>query len=305
MYGAGGEWDWNAETELHEEECRIDTLLLIDGGLIFRAFFAMPPMSDTAGRPVGAVYGFMTMAFRELAAIRPTHVAVAFDVPIADNRRTQMFADYKGNRDECPPDLGPQFGILRETLESLNITCLRAPGYEADDLIGTMSAAGERSGMEVSVLTGDRDVFQLISGKTQVRFVKKMNQHETYDVPRFAQEFELLPGQLADLKGLAGDASDNIPGIAGIGPKTAVKLLHEFETVEGVLANAHTQKGKLRERLESGREIALLCKQLATIDRAVPDVPDLQACRFDLNRDAGRAKFEELRFRSLLGRLAV
>ncbi|HYF77417.1 MAG TPA: 5'-3' exonuclease H3TH domain-containing protein [Symbiobacteriaceae bacterium] len=305
MYGAGGEWHWNAATRLQEEECRIDTLLLIDGGLIFRAFFAMPPMSDTAGRPVGAVYGFMTMAFRELAAIRPTHVAVAFDVPIADNRRTHIFADYKGNRDECPPELSPQFGILRETLDSLNITCLRAPGYEADDLIGTMAAAGERSGMEVSVLTGDRDVFQLISGKTQVRFVKKMNQHETYDVPRFVQEFELLPGQLADLKGLAGDASDNIPGIAGIGPKTAVKLLHEFETVEGVLANAHTQKGKLRERLENGREIALLCKQLATINRAVPDVPDLQACRFDLNRDAGRVKFEELRFRSLLGRLAV
>jgi len=262
-------------------------------------------MSDTAGRPVGAVYGFLTMTFRELAAIRPSHVAVAFDVPVADNRRTQLFADYKGNRDACPPELAPQFDILREVLGALNITCLQAASYEADDLIGTMSCAAEGAGLEVSVLTGDRDVFQLISGQTQVRFVKKMNQHETYDVPRFAQEFELLPSQLADLKGLAGDRSDNIPGIAGIGPKTAVKLLQEFHTVEGVLANAHTQKGKLRERLEGGREIALLCKQLATIDRGVPGVPSLGACRFDLNREAGRSKFEELRFRSLMGRLVV
>lgn len=278
---------------------------MIDGGLIFRSFFAMPPMADTNGRPVGAVYGFLTMTFRELAAIRPSHVAVAFDVPIADNRRTQLFADYKGNRAECPPDLSPQFAILREVLGALNIPCLQAPGYEADDLIGTMSATAETAGMEVSVLTGDRDVFQLISGQTQVRFVKKMNQHETYDVPRFAQEFELLPTQLADLKGLAGDPSDNIPGIAGVGPKTAVKLLQEFHTVENVLDNAHTQKGKLRERLETGRQIALLCKQLATIDRAVPGVPAVDECRFTLDREAGRTKFEELRFRSLMGRLAV
>lgn len=281
----------------------IDTLLLLDGGLIFRSFYAIPPMSDTAGRPVGAVYGFLTMFFRELAAIKPTHVAVAFDVPVAENRRTHLFADYKGNRDACPPELAPQFDILREVLGSLNIRCLQAPGYEADDLIGTMAAHGEAAGIDVSILTGDRDVFQLISGQTQVRFVKKMNQSETYDVPRFAQEFELLPSQLTDLKGLAGDPSDNIPGIAGIGPKTAVKLLQEFETVEGVLANAHTQKGKLRERLETGREIALLCKQLATIDRAVPGVPTLDECRFELNKEAGRSKFEELRFRSLMSRV--
>jgi DNA polymerase-1 len=276
---------------------------LIDGGLIFRSFFAMPPMADPAGRPVGAVYGFLTMLFRELAHVRPTHAAVAFDVPVAENRRTQLFADYKGNRAECPSELAPQFDILREVLEALNIACVGAPGYEADDLIGTMSAVAEAAGMEASVLTGDRDVFQLISGQTQVRFVKKMNQSETYDVPRFVHEFDLLPTQVADLKGLAGDPSDNIPGIQGIGPKTAVKLLQEFNTVENVLDNAHTQKGKLRERLESGREIALLCKQLATIDRAVPGAPALSACRFDLNRDAGRSKFEELHFRSLMGRL--
>lgn len=286
-----------------EEDSVISTLLLVDGGLIFRSFFAMPPMQDPAGRPVGAVYGFMAMLFRELSAIRPTHVAIACDVPIAQNRRTEVFADYKGNRAECPPELGPQFEILREVLTAVGIPWLQVPGYEADDLMGSMAARGEATGFEVSVLTGDRDVFQLLSRQTQVRFVKKLNQAETYDVPRFAQEFGLLPGQLPDMKGLAGDPSDNLPGIAGVGPKTAVKLLQEFDTLEAVLDNAHTQKGKLRERLESGREIALLCKRLATIERAVPTLPEPEACPLALNKEEGKAKFEALRFRSLMGRL--
>lgn len=278
-------------------------LLLIDGGLIFRNYFALPPMTDPAGRPCGGVYGFIAMTFREMAAVAPSHVAVTFDVPIAQNRRTSLFADYKGHRPECPPDLAPQFGILREVLTALGIPWLQAPGYEADDLLGTMSRKAEQAGMECSILTGDRDVFQLISGKTQVRFVKKLNQAETYDVPRFAEEFGLLPSQLTDLKGLAGDSSDNIPGIAGVGAKTATKLIQEFHTLEGVLDNAHTQKGKLRERLENGREIAVLCKQLATIERAVPDLPEPGDCPMSINRETGRAKLEEMRFRSLLGRV--
>ncbi len=281
----------------------ISTLLLIDAGLIFRNFFALPPMTDPTGRPVNAVYGFLAMTFRELAEIRPTHVAVGMDVPIKENRRTLQFADYKGNRAELPPELGPQFDILRETLTVLGIPWMQAPGYEADDLLGTLSLRGEAAGMEVSILTGDRDVLQLLSGRTQVRYTRKLNNPDTYDVPRFAQEWGLLPAQLTDLKGLAGDASDNIPGISGIGEKTAVKLLQEFHDLEGVLANTHTQKGKLRERLEEGAEIARLCKQLATIERDVPDLPGLESCRFNLNRQAGKELFEQLRFKSLLPRL--
>lgn len=243
------------------------------------------------------------MTLREIEAIRPTHLAVAFDVPIAENRRTQRFADYKGNRPECPPDLAPQFDILREVLTALNLPWHQQPGYEADDLLGTLSLQAELRGMEVSVLTGDRDVLQLLSGHTQVRYVRKLNNPDTYDVPRFAQEYGLLPAQLTDMKGLAGDASDNIPGIHGIGDKTAIKLLQEFHTVEGVLDNAHTQKGKLRERLEGGREIALLSKELATIERRVPGLPELDSLSLALNREAGRSKFEELRFRSLMSRV--
>lgn len=278
-------------------------MLLMDGGLIFRAFFALPPMNDSQGRPVNGVYGFMTMLLREMAATRPTHVAVGMDVPIAENRRTLLYPDYKGNRAECPPDLAPQFDTLREVLRALNIPVLGIPGYEADDLLGTMALKAEQAGMEVNLLTGDRDALQLLSGRTAVHYVKKMNQTVTYDVPKFAEEWGLLPTQLVDLKGLAGDASDNIPGIKGIGAKTAVKLLQEFDTVEQVLDNAHTQKGKLRERLEEGREIALLSKKLATIERHVPGVCEPEECSLRLNREEGRATFESLRFRSLLNSL--
>lgn len=278
-------------------------MLLVDGGLLFRAFFALPPMTDPRGRPVGGVYGFMSMLLRLLAAVRPSHLAVATDVPIAENRRTALYPEYKANRPECPPDLAPQFDLLREVLTALNITVLEAPGYEADDLMGTMARKAEESGMEVTLLTGDRDAFQLLSGRTTVEYVKRLNQTVTYDVPRFVEEWGILPSQVADLKGLAGDASDNIPGIRGIGPKTAIKLLQQYDTLEAVLAHAHTQCGRLRERLEEGREIALLSKQLATIDRHAPVSCTPEDCALRLDPGTCAAVFEELRFRSLLGAL--
>uniref|UniRef100_UPI0035B4FD3E 5'-3' exonuclease n=1 Tax=Symbiobacterium terraclitae TaxID=557451 RepID=UPI0035B4FD3E len=199
-------------------------MLLVDGGLIFRAFFALPPMTDPHGRPVNAVCGFLAMLLRALAATRPSHLAVAMDVPVPENRRTQLYPQYKANRPECPADLAPQFDLLRETLAALNIAILGAPGYEADDLVGTMARMAEEDGMEVAILTGDRDNLQLLSGRTTVQYVRKMNETVTYDVPRFVQEWGILPSQLVDLKGLAGDSADNIPGIRGIGTKTAVKL---------------------------------------------------------------------------------
>lgn len=279
-------------------------VLLIDAGLIFRAFYALPPMTDPMGRPVNAVYGFLSMTFREIDAVRPTHIAVGLDVPISENRRTTLFADYKGNRPPCPPELAPQFGLLEEVLRTLGIACLSVPGYEADDVLGTMARKTEASGGEALILTGDRDALQLLTNRTQVRYVRKLNDPDTYDVPRFAAEWGLLPGQLIDLKGLAGDSSDNIPGIRGIGDKTAIRLLQEFKNLEGALDSAPLHKGKLRERLETGREIALLSKQLATIHTAVPDLPEVGACPLALDREAGLAKFQELRFRSLIGRVS-
>lgn len=257
-------------------------------------------MTDPSGRPVNGVYGFLAMLLRALAATRPSHLAVAMDVPVPENRRTLIYPDYKANRPECPADLAPQFDLLRETLAALNIAVLGAPGFEADDLMGTMARMAEEDGMEATLLTGDRDTLQLLSGKTSVQYVKKMNQTVTYDVPRFVQEWGILPAQLVDFKGLAGDSADNIPGIKGIGAKTAVKLLQEYATLEEVLAQAHTQRGRLRELLEQGREIALLSKRLATIDRHVSELCAPADCALRLDRATGTAALEALRFRSLV-----
>jgi len=281
----------------------IQSMLLVDGGLLFRAFFALPPMTDPHGRPVNGIYGFMSMLLRLVATVRPTHVAVATDGPVADNRRTSLYPPYKANRPECPADLAPQFDLLREVLRSLNITVLEAPGYEADDLMGTMSRRAEEAGMEVILVTGDRDAFQLLSGRTCVEYVKRLNQTVTYDVPHFVEEWGIFPSQVADFKGLAGDASDNIPGIRGIGPKTAVRLLQQYESLESVLAHAHLQRGRLRQMLEEGREIALLSKQLATIDRHVPIACAPEDCALRLDPGTSAAVFEALHFRSLLGAL--
>jgi len=261
-------------------------------------------MTDPHGRPVNAVYVFLAVLLRALAATRPSHAAVAMDVPVPENRRTQLYPPYKANRPECPADLAPQFALLCETLAALNIVVLRSPGFEADDLMGTMARMAEEEGMEVTLLTGDRDALQLLSGKTAVQYVRKMNQTVTYDVPRFVQEWGIRPAQLADLKGLAGDSADNIPGIKGIGTKTAVKLLQEYATLEEVLARAHTQRGRLRELLEQGREIALLSKRLATIDRHVPGLCAPADCALRLDRATGTATLEALRFRTLLGSFA-
>lgn len=278
-------------------------MLLIDGGLLFRTFFALPPMTDPKGRPVNAVYGFVRMLLQSLATLRPTHVAVAADSPVAENRRAVLYPPYKAHRPDCPPDLAPQFDILREVLAALNIAVLGVRGYEADDIMGTMARMAEAAGMETILLTGDRDAFQLLSGRTSVLYVRRLNETITYDVARFAAEWGILPSQLADLKGLAGDASDNIPGIRGIGPKTAARLLRQYATLENVLAHAHAQPARLRRQLEEGRDIALLSKQLATIDRHVPLSCTPQACALNVDPDAAAAAFEELHFRSLLGGL--
>lgn len=261
-------------------------------------------MQTTGGIPANAVFGFIQTTLREVKKLQPTHLAVAMDVPIAENRRTSLFADYKGNRGECPPDLNPQFDLLREGLSALNIPWLQVAGYEADDIVGTLAARAEAAEMEAYILTGDKDVLQLLSAKTAIRFTKKLHTPDLYDVPRFMMEFGLHPHRLPDMKGLAGDPSDNLPGIKGVGPKTALTLLQQYGDLETVLANAHEQKGKLKERLLEGAEIATLCKQLATIDRAVPELPELSALALKLDREGGAAALRDWGMRGLVPALA-
>ena len=254
-----------------------DKFLVIDGSsLIHRAFFALPPLTTQSGVHTGAVYGFCNMLLRLLADVQPKWLAVAFDKS-RKTFRTEMFADYKGQRKPTPSELSEQFPLARKVLEAMNIAVLELDNYEADDIIGTFAVHAPQEA-DVIIVTGDRDELQLLSSRTSVYFTKRgISDLKIYTPEVFAEEYEgLEPKQLIDLKGLMGDTSDNIPGIPGVGPKTALKLIGEYGSVENVLANADKISGKaLREKVQNNKESALLSKKLATIFTDVPVDADL------------------------------
>lgn len=279
--------------------------LLVDAGLLFRHFHAMPMMWDSAGRPVNAVYGFCAMLLRELPSLRPTHTVVAFDVMRSQNHRVAIYPNYKGHRDECPLELQPQFDILQEALDAVGIPWIKAPGYEADDVIGTFAHQAEAQGMSATVLTGDRDALQLLSDRVTVRYVRRLNDLVDYTPDSFRAEYGLEPLQLIDLKALAGDASDNIPGVPGVGPKTATKLLQQHGDLESVLAAAGAVKGRTGQALLEHGDTARMCRRLATIARTAPVERAISDLGLRLQREEGQRKFEFLRFRSLQARLSA
>ena len=249
-----------------------DKFLIIDGSsLIHRAFFALPPLTNRKGQHTGAVYGFLRMFHKLLQDVQPRWVAAAFDKS-RKTFRSKLFADYKGQRKPTPPELKEQFPLCMEVLQSMGIPALELDNYEADDIIGTFAKKADPA-VEVYIVTGDRDELQLIDGRTRVMYTKKgISDIKLYDEAAFAEDYEgLVPLQLIDLKGLMGDTSDNIPGVPGVGPKTALKLIAEYGNVENVLANIDGIKGKsLQEKLANNKEQALLSKELATIFTEVP-----------------------------------
>ena len=249
-----------------------DKFLVIDGSsLIHRAFFALPPLTTRKGQHTGAVYGFLRMLHKLLQDVKPRWVAAAFDKS-RKTFRTNLYADYKGQRKPTPPELKEQFPLCMEVLQSMGIPALELDDYEADDIIGTFAKKANPE-VEVYIVTGDRDELQLIDSRTRVMYTKKgISDIKLYDEKAFAEDYEgLVPLQLIDLKGLMGDTSDNIPGVPGVGPKTALKLIAEYGSVENVLANIDGIKGKsLQEKLANNKEQALLSKELATIYTEVP-----------------------------------
>ena len=249
-----------------------DKFLIIDGSsLNHRAFFALPPLTNRKGQHTGAVYGFLRMFHKLLQDVQPRWVAAAFDKS-RKTFRSKLFADYKGQRKPTPPELKEQFPLCMEVLQSMGIPALELDDYEADDIIGTFAKKADPA-VEVYIVTGDRDELQLIDGRTRVMYTKKgISDIKLYDEAAFAEDYEgLVPLQLIDLKGLMGDTSDNIPGVPGVGPKTALKLIAEYGNVENVLANIDGIKGKsLQEKLANNKEQALLSKELATIFTEVP-----------------------------------
>ncbi|HHV63816.1 MAG TPA: DNA polymerase I [Peptococcaceae bacterium] len=261
-------------------------IMILDGNsLVFRAFYALPPLNSAEGLPTNAVHGFLTMLLKLQKEQKPDYWVVVFDKD-KPTIRTEQFAAYKAQRKETPDTLKPQFGYLKEILGVMSVPTLELAGYEADDIIATVADKAVEEGLEVSIFTGDRDALQLISPQTKVYLTfKGITDVQCYDEARLLEKYGLKPPQIIDLKGLMGDASDNIPGIPGVGEKTALKLLHEYGTVENVLKNKDQISGKkLKALLEEYGEQALLSKKLATMMHDVPlefNIDDLLWCEPD------------------------
>ncbi|HLJ58215.1 MAG TPA: DNA polymerase I [bacterium] len=285
-----------------------DTLLLLDAnGLVYRAFYALPYFTTRDGQPTNAVYGFTTMLLKVLDEVAPQYVAVAFDKP-GPTFRHEAFAEYKATRQKMPDDLRPQIALAKEVVEAFDLPVFEVAGFEADDVIGTLTRLAEARGMNVVIVTGDLDALQLVSPHTRVMVTSRgISETTVYDEAGVQAKLGVAPARVPDLKSLKGDATDNIPGVPGVGDKTAARLLAGGATVEEVLeAPAEGRDARLRQRLEEHRAQILQSKTLSTIQTGVP-----LSLSWDLLRrrpvDTARIRdlFTRLEFKSLLDRLGV
>lgn len=278
-------------------------LVAVDGNsLMHRAFHAIGGLTDAGGNPTNALYGFTSMLLKVLLDFNPTHLAVAFDLH-GPTFRHEAYADYKGTRKPTDDALREQFPRVKQMLREMGIALLEVPRFEADDILGALAARCEAEGLPALLVTGDRDALQLVTERTHVLYTKRgISDTVEFDPETVAAQYGVTPKQFPDLKGLMGDASDNIPGIPGVGEKTAVKLLAEYGTIQSVLDHAHEQKGKLRERLTEHRALAETSLWLATISREVPLPVPLEALALADLSGAPDA-LREVGFSSLLPRL--
>lgn len=280
-------------------------LIIIDGNsIINRAFYALPEMNNKEGLKTNAIYGFTTMLFKIIDTYKPTHISVAFDRKAPTFRHLE-FEEYKAGRKKMPDDLRVQFEPLKELLDKFNINRLEIDGYEADDIIGTVSRVAEEDGFKVFIVTGDKDAIQLASNNTTTLITKKgVADVEEYDYDSVVEKYEMTPTQFIDLKGLMGDKSDNIPGVPGIGEKTGIKLIKEFSSIEGIIDNIDSLKGSVKKKIEENKELAIMSKKIATIIRDVPiefKLEDLEYGEYD--KDTVIEEFRNLGFTSLMSRL--
>ena len=281
-------------------------IVLIDGNSIaYRAFFALPLLNNDKGVHTNAIYGFAMMLNKIMEEEKPTHMLVAFDAGKTTFRHS-TFAEYKGGRQKTPPELSEQFPFIRELLDAYGISRYELTNYEADDIIGTLAVLAEGDGYEVTVISGDKDLTQLASEKTTVRITRKgITDMEDYTPQHIREKYDLTPEQIIDLKGLMGDSSDNIPGIPGVGEKTALKLLHQFGTVEAVVESPDKVSGKkLKEKIEEYKEQAILSKQLATIETKAPIEVSLEEVDYTgPDQEKLLAIYKELGFATLIEKM--
>jgi len=282
-----------------------DTVYLIDGsGYIFRAFFAIRPLRSKTGVPTNAVYGFTTMLHKLLKEHKPQYIAIAFDRK-EPTFRHELYPQYKANRPKPPEDLIPQFELIHQVVAAFNIKLLTMPGFEADDLISTMCKRAHAQGRKVVVVTGDKDLMQLVDENTylldELR-AEKYGEEHFIGIEEVKQEFGVLPNQVADVLALAGDASDNVPGVMGIGKKTAADLVNEFGNVDRVLQMAPliTQKSR-REKIIAGHKDALISKKLVSLDSNIPLDCSIEDLFYQgIHVEELRSLFAELDFNRLL-----
>ena len=285
----------------------MERLLILDSNsLLNRAFYAIPPLTNSEGIHTNAVYGFTNMLFKMKEEIKPDYIVAAFDRK-APTFRHKEYEDYKAGRKKMPPELAEQFPLIKEVLNLLAINIYEIDGFEADDIIGTLAKFAESNGIEVFVVTGDRDALQLASDNIKVVITKKgVTETAVYNREAFEAEFGVTPTQYIDVKGLMGDKSDNIPGVPGVGEKTAFKLISTYGSMEGVLSHIDEISGKkLKENLETYSEQAIFSKKLATIMTEVPiefDLEDIKS-QENYNREELKKLFFKLQMKSLLAKL--
>lgn len=281
------------------------TLVIIDGNsIINRAFYALPDLTNKQGLHTNAIYGFTTMLFKIIENYKPTHISVAFDKKAPTFRHLE-YKEYKAGRKKMPDELREQIEPLKNVLDAFKINRLELEGYEADDIIGTVSLKAEKEGYKVFIVTGDKDAIQLASKTTTTLITKKgVGEVDEFDFDEVMKKYEMTPNQFIDLKGLMGDKSDNIPGVPGIGEVTGIKLIKEFGSIENIIENVDSIKGSSRKKIEEHKDLAIMSKRLATIIRDVPIDITIDDLSFgDYDKATVIDVFNELGFNSLISRI--
>lgn len=282
-------------------------LVVIDGKSIFyRGYYAMPNLSTKEGIPTGGVYGFVALSLEIISKLNPDYIAVAWDKKgTSIRRRLKIYSEYKAGRKKAPDDFYEQIPILHELLEAFNWPLYELDDYEADDIMGTLARLAKEQGIETCLISSDLDMLQLVNDMTTVYAIKSGSKIEAFDIPYFEDKYGLKTSQFLDLKSLMGDSSDNIPGVPGVGKKTAVALLSVYGTLDEVFNNLYQIKPAIRKKLEAGKDLAYMSKELADIWTNAPISLDLKHLNArNLDKVKLLNKLRELEFNSLIRRLS-